>query len=103
MSKPYSVQTLCERWNCTPGVIRRMIRRGELKVFHIGSLTRIAAEEVERWETTGSQGTGESSPSSGTKEAADSAARLARLTRPSLKPNSSSSNVRTLSDFNKDR
>lgn len=50
--KAYTYQTLAERWACSPDLLYAMVRRGELKVFHIGKATRISAEEVRRIETS---------------------------------------------------
>jgi excisionase family DNA binding protein len=83
MNRPYSPATLAERWDCTPQAVHRLIRKGALSCFRVGALVRIPAEEVERIEcATASQGPEkESSSSSGTmKKAADTEARLLRLT-----------------------
>ncbi|QUM70831.1 helix-turn-helix domain-containing protein [Sphingopyxis granuli] len=50
--RPYSVPQLAERWGCSDSMIRKLINLGELKCFRIGALIRIAAAEVERFETT---------------------------------------------------
>jgi len=59
MKHPYSIRTLAERWDCHPDVVRRMIRSGALQSFRVGALIRIQAQEVERYECSGSvlQGT----------------------------------------------
>lgn len=51
MPRAYSPASLAERWQCSAGHIRGMIKRGELAHFRIGKLYRIAAAEVERIET----------------------------------------------------
>lgn len=48
--KPFTVPTLAERWECSEGLVRKMIERGELRSFRIGALIRIPADEVERIE-----------------------------------------------------
>jgi excisionase family DNA binding protein len=48
--KPFTVPTLAGRWECSEGLIRKMIERGELRSFRIGALIRIPADEVERIE-----------------------------------------------------
>jgi excisionase family DNA binding protein len=48
--RPYTPETLAERWACTPDHIRRMCRRGDLTFFKIGSHIRIPFDEVERYE-----------------------------------------------------
>ena len=49
-AKPYSPQTLAERWGCGESTVRNLIRRNELATFRIGTLIRISADEVERFE-----------------------------------------------------
>ncbi|ASK88508.1 hypothetical protein [Sphingorhabdus sp. SMR4y] len=49
-AKPYSPQTLAERWGCSDEKIRLMYRSGELAGFTLGKLIRIPAHEVERYE-----------------------------------------------------
>jgi len=48
--KPFTVPTLADRWECSEGLIRKMIERGELRSFRIGALIRVPADEVERIE-----------------------------------------------------
>ena len=48
--KPYSVPALANRWECSEGLIRKMIQRGELSSFRLGMLIRIPASEVEKIE-----------------------------------------------------
>ena len=64
----YRVPQLAERWGCSPGHIRNLIDRGDLRAFTIGRLVRIPAREVERIECSQgspSSGSGEGSPLSG--------------------------------------
>ena len=52
--RPYSVATLAERWGCSRRHIYNLIERGELHIFRAGgTLRRISAAEVARWESAG--------------------------------------------------
>lgn len=42
----FTVPALANRWKCSEGLIRKMIKRGEIKSFRLGTLIRIPAEEV---------------------------------------------------------
>jgi excisionase family DNA binding protein len=46
----YTVESLAERWAVSKDMIRKLIRNGELKAFHVGVAVRISAEEVARYE-----------------------------------------------------
>lgn len=46
----FSVPSLAARWDCSEGLIRKMIDRGELQSFRLGVLIRVPAAEVERVE-----------------------------------------------------
>ena len=46
----YTVESLAERWNCSRGMIYKMIRDKKIRVFRIGTSIRISAEEVNRYE-----------------------------------------------------
>lgn len=48
--KPFTVSSLASRWECSEGLIRKMIERNELQSFRIGNLIRIPADEVGRLE-----------------------------------------------------
>lgn len=50
MSRAYTVASLAEAWECSEGVIRKLISDGRLGCFRIGTLIRIPAEEVRRFE-----------------------------------------------------
>ncbi len=70
---PYSVARLAERWECSERLIYKLIERGDLQCFRPGSLIRISAAEVERFEcqTTACSGSGAASQSStSTRESA---------------------------------
>ena len=49
-ARPYSPETLAERWGCSAEKVRLMYRAGELAGFRLGKLIRIPAAEVERYE-----------------------------------------------------
>lgn len=84
--KPYSPQTLADRWGCSPDKIRIMYRAGELAGFTLGKLIRIPAQEVERYECLSgdSQDTEASGRSHGTTPDERFESRLEHLTRDSL-------------------
>ena len=65
MTKPFSPETLADRWGCSAEKVRTMYRDGELAGFRLGKLIRIPAAEVERYEcqNTASPSTEESLPS----------------------------------------
>src|SRR3546814_14497519 len=69
VEKPFTVPNLAARWECSEGLIRKMIDRGELRSFRLGVLIRIPADDVERIEcqTTQSRDSEERSPSLGTR------------------------------------
>lgn len=48
--RPYSPETLGQRWACSSEKVRQMCRHGELGYFRLGKLIRIPASEVERIE-----------------------------------------------------
>jgi excisionase family DNA binding protein len=50
IKKPFSPETLAERWNCSAEKVRQMVHQGELGGFRLGKLIRIPAIEVERIE-----------------------------------------------------
>src|SRR5687767_14422063 len=50
MTRPFSPETLADRWNCSPQKVRLMFHAGELQGFRLGKLIRIPAAEVERIE-----------------------------------------------------
>jgi excisionase family DNA binding protein len=83
-ARPFSPETLAERWGCSAEKVRRMYHDGELVGFRLGKLIRIPAAEVDRIECqtlTASSDTGESSASpSPTSSEAVFESRLARMT-----------------------
>lgn len=48
--RPLSVPQLAARWGCSEGLVRKLIRNGDLHCFRPGALIRISAAEVERFE-----------------------------------------------------
>jgi excisionase family DNA binding protein len=73
----YTVKTLASEWCCSEGVIRKMIKRGDLRCIRLGdTLIRIPAEEVRRFECqnipcSGSEGDGQSSTPTNTGSVSD--------------------------------
>lgn len=49
-ARPFTPETLAERWNCSAQKIRNMVQNGEIVGFRLGKLIRIPAVEVERIE-----------------------------------------------------
>jgi excisionase family DNA binding protein len=50
VQRPFTPETLADRWACSSEKIRLMFHRGELAGFRLGRLIRIPAVEVERFE-----------------------------------------------------
>lgn len=50
-TRPYTPETLAERWSCSSQHIRDLVSKGDLRAFRVGRLIRIRPEEVERYET----------------------------------------------------
>jgi excisionase family DNA binding protein len=77
--RPYSPETLADRWSCSSETVRQMCRRGDLSYFRLGKLIRIPANEVERVEClNGGSSSTEDSGASPTEIPA-SELRLARM------------------------
>ena len=87
-SKPFTPESLAERWSCSAEKVRQMVRRGELMAIRLGKLIRIPAIEVERFECLGPRPVNNmnSSPTVGSSlsrldaEQAAAESRLARMT-----------------------
>lgn len=86
-AKPFTPETLAERWSCSAEKVRQMIHCGELAGFRLGKLFRIPAVEVEKYECAlqpvpnmSLLNTEESSPSLSVEERIAVESRLARLT-----------------------
>lgn len=67
MSRAFTVASLAAEWECSEGVIRKAIHDGRLGCFRVGTLIRIPADEVRRFEcqTTASNDSAAASQSSG--------------------------------------
>ena len=87
--RPFTPETLAERWGCSSEKIRQMYHLGELHGFRLGRLIRIPANEVERIEcqSIDLSGTEESSASHSLNR--DEAAFESRLERLTGEPQSS--------------
>jgi excisionase family DNA binding protein len=88
VSRAFTVASLAAEWECSEGVIRKAIREGQLGCFRLGSLIRIPAEEVARFECQNirSSGSGDDTQSSGeTTKASVTATALPRPTALELK------------------
>ena len=66
-ARAFTVASLAAQWECSEGVIRKLIAGGQLRSFRIGTLVRIPADEVERFEcqNIASNDSEADSPSSG--------------------------------------
>lgn len=47
---PYTVRSLAERWSCSEGAVRNLVRNGGLGHCRVGDLIRIPADDVTRFE-----------------------------------------------------
>jgi len=87
--RPFTPETLAERWCCSSEKVRQMFHSGDLAGFRLGKLIRIPAIEVERFEceqTQSAQGTSSSNTEGSSPSPSDAAriaveSRLARLTK----------------------
>jgi excisionase family DNA binding protein len=96
-SRPFSPETLANRWGCSSEKIRQMYHLGELHGFRLGRLIRIPANEVERVECQNTDlSDTESNGASLTpnREEAAFASRLERLTRDLPRPELAQSGAR---------
>ena len=87
-TKPYSPETLGERWDCSAEKVRLMCRDGEIASFRLGKLIRIPAAEVERYECqslTPSPNTGDDGPSPSERANDLAESRLVRMTEAARK------------------
>ena len=48
--KPYTPDSLADRWECSPEKVRQMVKCGELRGFRIGRKIRIPGDAVEEFE-----------------------------------------------------
>ena len=49
--RPFTPQTLADRWGCSAQHIRNLVTSRKLGAFHIGRMIRIPAAEVERFKS----------------------------------------------------
>lgn len=49
-ARAFTIATLAREWECSEGVIRKLVASGALGSFRIGTLIRIPADEVQRFE-----------------------------------------------------
>lgn len=49
MPRVMTVKDLCEYLRVHPSTVYKLLRRGELPAFRIGSDWRFSAEEIDRW------------------------------------------------------
>lgn len=89
IEKPFTVPNLAHRWECSEGLIRKMIDRGELRSFRLGVLIRVPVEEVERIEcqsliasSDSTEGSGLSILSTESDGAESSMPKIARARKP---------------------
>lgn len=54
--RPFTVRSLAAHWGCSEGAVRKMVATGEIASFRIGTLIRIRAEEVARFDPPGQPG-----------------------------------------------
>ena len=76
----FTVSTLAEHWRCSEGSVRNLIRSGQLGCFRLGTLIRIPAEEVERFQATASSASRADIPLSG--ETMEESATVTAFERP---------------------
>ena len=50
-ARPFTPETLAERWMVSDETVRQLIKRGELRAFRVGRMFRIPADAVEEYET----------------------------------------------------
>jgi len=50
--RPYTPETLAERWECSASTVRNMCISGTLRSFRVGKLYRITANAVAEHEAT---------------------------------------------------
>lgn len=68
-ARPYTCDSLADRWGCSAETIRQMVVTGRLPGFRVGRMIRIPAtvvDEVEQCQKSASDGSGEASAPTGT-------------------------------------
>jgi excisionase family DNA binding protein len=63
-ARPFTPETLGQRWGCSAEKVRQMFHSGELLGFRLGKLIRIPVIEVEQYECAQTQAASASSSSS---------------------------------------
>ncbi len=53
--RPYTPNSLADRWGCSAQTVRNLISEGRLRAFRVGRLFRIKPEAVEEYECRTSQ------------------------------------------------
>ena len=76
----YTVASLAREWRCSEGVIRKLLASGQLGCFRLGTLIRIPAEEVARFQNIQSSASRGDTQSSGETEESASVTALRPLT-----------------------
>ncbi len=80
-ARPFSPETLGDRWGCSAEKVRCMVHRGELASFRLGKLIRIPAAEVDRYECSPNTDLESTEESGRSSTAADQGAFESRLVR----------------------
>jgi excisionase family DNA binding protein len=84
-ARPFSPETLADRWACSAEKVRQMCRRGDISYFRLGKLIRIPANEVERVECQNIASCGTEDSGASPTDLPVEELRLARLTEASPK------------------
>ncbi|WP_152612544.1 helix-turn-helix domain-containing protein [Leisingera sp. ANG-M7] len=67
-ARPFSADTLAERWGCSAESVRQLARQGAIRYFRVGKMYRFPKSAVEEFEcqTSGSDASAAASASTGT-------------------------------------
>lgn len=86
--RPLTIETVADRWECSPSMVRKVINSGELGHFRVGNLIRILAVDVEKYEATKVKAGGQSSdePESAAMTMPRSLPRAKRRQKPMILP-----------------
>lgn len=52
-ARPYTPDSLAERWGVSAETVRQLVKRGELPGFRVGRMIRIPVQAVEEFERSG--------------------------------------------------
>jgi excisionase family DNA binding protein len=80
--RAYTVASLAQEWECSEGVIRKAIADGRLGCFRLGTLIRIPAEEVRRFECQNTPSRDSAAPTQSSGETRPESATACGYTRP---------------------